>query len=89
MWFLFSVLMLDDLRFDAVSAWLASPYSSIPMTLTFATIVYHSKLGVQVVIEDYVHGPSIQALSLRMNVLAHIVLAVAGIYALAKIGFGF
>ena len=88
LWFLISILMLDSLRFAIVSEWLSSPYNSIPMTLTFATIVYHSKLGVQIVIEDYVHGPTIKVLSLRMNTLAHIVLAVAGLYALASIGFG-
>ena len=81
--------MLDSLRFVVVNEWLRSPYNSIPMTLTFATIVYHSKLGIQVVIEDYVHGPTIQVLSLRMNTLAHVVLAAAGLYALANIGFGF
>jgi succinate dehydrogenase / fumarate reductase membrane anchor subunit len=87
LWFLTSILMLDDLHFGAVSVWLAAPFNSILMALTFATIVYHSKLGVQVVIEDYVHGASVQILSLRMNVLAHVVLAAAGLYALLKIGF--
>ncbi len=88
LWFLASILFLQDLQFAAVSNWLAKPLNLVLMILTFATIVYHSKLGVQVVIDDYVHGPSIQAFSLRANMLAHAFLAVTGLYALLKIGFG-
>ncbi len=88
LWFLYSILVLEDMQFDVVYAWLARPLNIGLMALTFATIVYHSKLGVQVVIEDYVHGPTITVLSLRMNVLAHILMAAAGMYALLGIGFG-
>jgi succinate dehydrogenase membrane anchor subunit len=62
--------------------------NSILMLLTFVSLVYHSQLGVQIVIEDYVHGPTITTLSLRLNVLAHVGLAATGLYALATIGFG-
>ena len=88
LWFLISILSLDSLQFATVSAWLSTPLNSVLMLLTFVTLVYHSQLGVQIVIEDYVHGPTITVLSLRMNVLAHILLAAAGLYALAAIGFG-
>ncbi len=88
LWFLISLLLLEDLQFNAVSTWLGKPLSSMLMVLTFATLVYHSRLGVQVVIEDYVHGPAITVFSLRTNMLAHILLAVAGIYAVLRIGFG-
>ncbi len=88
LWFLISILLLEDLQFDAAFTWFGKPLNSMLMVLTFATLVYHSKLGVQVVIEDYVHGPSIKVFSLRTNVLAHILLASAGMYALLKIGFG-
>ena len=87
-WFLISIVSLTNTQFEAVSAWSGKPLNSILLLLTFATTAYHSKLGVQVVIEDYVHGPSIKVLSLRLNVLAHVVLTVAALYALARIGFG-
>lgn len=88
LWFLISLLSLDDLQFAAVSAWLARPLNSILMFLTLTALIYHSKLGVQVVIEDYVHEPSTQMLSLRSNNVAHVLLAIAGLYAVLKIGFG-
>ena len=88
LWFLYAVLSLENLQFDAVSAWMSTPLNSILMLLTLVSLVYHSQLGVQTVIEDYVHGPTISVLSLRLNVLAHVGLAAAGLYALATIGFG-
>ena len=87
-WFLISILLLDNLRFDVVSAWAGKPLNSILLVLTTATLAYHSKLGVQVVIEDYVHGPAIKIFSLVMNNFTHILLAVAGVFAVLKIGFG-
>lgn len=86
-WFLISLRLLDNLQFAAVSAWLGTPLNSILMVLTYLMLAYHSKLGVQVVIEDYVHGPTITVLSLRLNILAHILLGTAGLYALLSIGF--
>ena len=45
-------------------------------------------LGVQVVIEDYVHGPGMKVLSLLLSRFAHVLFAVAGIFAILKIGLG-
>jgi succinate dehydrogenase / fumarate reductase membrane anchor subunit len=87
-WFLISILLLDNLQFDAVSAWVGKPLNSILLVLTTATLAYHSRLGVQVVIEDYVHGPASKVFSLVMNNFTHILLAVAGVFAVLKIGFG-
>ena len=87
-WFLISILLLDDLQFTTVSAWAGRPFNSILLLLTTATLAYHSKLGVQVVIEDYVHGPAIKVFSLVMSNFTHILLAAAGVFAVLKIGFG-
>jgi succinate dehydrogenase / fumarate reductase membrane anchor subunit len=87
-WFLISIVSLENLHFAAVSSWFNQPLNSILMLMTFASLVYHSNLGVQVVIEDYVHGPTINALSLRLNNLAHLLLMMAGAFAVFKVGFG-
>jgi succinate dehydrogenase membrane anchor subunit len=87
-WFLVSLLRLDDLQFAAVSAWMGLPWNSTLLFMLFATLAYHSKLGVQVVIEDYVHGPDIKPFSLLLNGLAHVLLAAAGLFAVLKIGLG-
>ena len=54
LWFLVSILSLDNMQFDTVYTWAGKPLNSILLILTFASLSYHSKLGVQVIIEDYV-----------------------------------
>ncbi|NNE60805.1 MAG: succinate dehydrogenase, hydrophobic membrane anchor protein, partial [Woeseia sp.] len=53
-WFLLALLSLDDLSRGALLAWVASPFNSILLGLLAVTLAWHSSLGVQVVIEDYV-----------------------------------
>ena len=88
LWFLISILSLDNMQFDTVSTWVGKPLNSILLILTFASLAYHSKLGVQVIIEDYVDGPTIKTLSLGMNNFAHVLLAAVSVFAVLKIGFG-
>ncbi len=52
------------------------------------TLAYHSYLGVQVVIDDYVHVRRIRVFSLILSRLAHSMLTVTAVYAILKIGFG-
>jgi len=54
-WLLVSLLRLPDLQHDTVAAWLGSPLAAVPMLLFIVSTFHHLKLGMQVVIEDYVH----------------------------------
>ena len=56
LWFLFSLLRLPNLDHKTVVTWLASPLSAVLMSLLVINVCWHFRLGLQVVIEDYVHG---------------------------------
>ena len=88
LWFVFSIIRMPDLSHGAVSAWIASPVTAVLLSLLIGTMVYHSMLGVQVVVEDYVshHGAKIVTI-LLLNFL-HYVLAALGIFAVLRIAFG-
>lgn len=87
-WFLASISMLDSLARAELLAWIAEPVNSILLALLTLSLARHSSLGVQVVIEDYVHGPFIKVVSLIAIKFAHLLVAVAAIFAILKIAFG-
>ena len=52
-WFVISGLIAMRGGFDSAQAWLASPVNAILIVLTFGAALYHMRLGMQTVIEDY------------------------------------
>jgi len=56
-WLLASFLMLGDFSYGTVSAWLSQPIAAVPMMLLILSLFWHARLGLQVVIEDYIHEP--------------------------------
>jgi succinate dehydrogenase / fumarate reductase, membrane anchor subunit len=58
LWLIFSLLRLPDLGFETVRSWLQSPLVAVPMALIVINTFWHMKMGLQVVIEDYIHGGS-------------------------------
>ncbi len=54
-WLIVSLLRLPNASHAAVTDWLSSPLAAVPMLLLIVSTFWHAKLGLQVVIEDYVH----------------------------------
>jgi succinate dehydrogenase / fumarate reductase, membrane anchor subunit len=86
-WFAASLMAHAGNDYATFIAWLRTPIATILMALLLIALFYHTALGLQVVIEDYVHsGVKIPALlALRFGCLA---LSVAGILATLRIAFG-
>jgi succinate dehydrogenase / fumarate reductase membrane anchor subunit len=55
-WFVGAVVSLIGADHAAVAAWIASPVVAGLLILLIVATFYHAALGLQVVIEDYVHG---------------------------------
>ncbi len=87
LWLIFSLLRLPGLDHGSVTTWLAQPLVAVPIILMLVSIFYHLRLGLQVVIEDYVHDDGLKfAVIVLLNFYA-IGGATAGIFAVAKIAF--
>ena len=54
-WLAVSLLRLPDLSHRTLAEWLAQPLAAVPMLLFVAVFFWHARLGVRVVVEDYVH----------------------------------
>jgi succinate dehydrogenase / fumarate reductase membrane anchor subunit len=87
LWFIFSLVRLPGLDYTSVTLWLRQPVAAVPMLLLIVSVFWHFRLGVQVFIEDYVHGPAriIAMLALSFYTLAG---AAAAVFAVFKIALG-
>ena len=80
-WFAISLLRLPSLDFYTVNAWIAAPLHAVLLILLVISLVYHSSLGTQVVVDDYIHTSGPRVAVLAMLRLIHAALGVAGIFA--------
>lgn len=87
-WFLLSLLGIAGFSRVDVVRWVSSPWNSVMLVLFSVTLAWHSSLGMQVVIEDYVHGPFVKVVSLMLNRFAHVIVAIASVFAVLRISFG-
>jgi len=87
-WFLYSIAHLDNFAHSALLDWAGRPFNSVTLLLLSLTLAWHSALGVHEVLEDYVHGPSINVVSLLLNRIAHVFLAIVAFAAILKIALG-
>jgi succinate dehydrogenase / fumarate reductase membrane anchor subunit len=84
-WFLVALVRLPLADYAAVTIWIAAGWNPVWLALLLAALCWHSRLGVQVVVEDYVHAPAVKLAALLFNSGAHAVLVAAGAYALLRI----
>jgi succinate dehydrogenase / fumarate reductase, membrane anchor subunit len=87
LWLAVSLAALPSTDYWAVSAWVGAPLNAILLLLLLLTLLHHSRLGLQVVIEDYVHGTA-KVIGLALVGFAHVAMAVAGSYAIIMVALG-
>ena len=78
-----ALLPLTD--FATVTAWISLGWNPVLMSLLVLVACWHSSLGVQVVVEDYVHSPAAKTLVLVLSKFAHVLLGATGVYAVLHI----
>jgi succinate dehydrogenase / fumarate reductase membrane anchor subunit len=85
LWFVISLLGQSLQSYEAMRGWLGQPWVAVLTILLVFTLAWHAKLGVQVVIEDYVHGKGAKAGLLLLNIFVHLSAAVAAIFSILRL----
>ena len=88
LWFVASLLRLGDFKHQVVTSWIGEPLNAVLLSLLVATAAYHSLLGVQVVVEDYVGNKGWKIVTMLLLNFIHVTLAALGVFAVLRIAFG-
>lgn len=87
-YFIGLIICLNGADYAEVRAAIAHPFKAIVMALFVLTGVYHMRLGMQVIIEDYIHGEGLKIVCVMLNTFFAIVVGGASVFAILKLSFG-
>lgn len=84
---LFVLTHLGASRADLIMS-MKNPLIAALMALTVVTMLWHMRMGLQVVIEDYLHGAVVKYSALLLNTFFTAALGVTALFAILKMSFG-
>ncbi|HWB50966.1 MAG TPA: succinate dehydrogenase, hydrophobic membrane anchor protein [Stellaceae bacterium] len=87
LWFVIEVIALAGADRAAMVAWMRNPMSAVLMVLLIVATFYHAALGLQVVIEDYIHGEAAKLVTLGVMRLLCVLFVLRGVLAVLKLAF--
>ena len=87
LWFVIAVIGLVGADRAAMVAWMHNPMAAVLMILLIVVSFYHAALGLQVVIEDYIHGEAAKLITLVVMRLLCVLFVLRGVLAVLKLAF--
>ncbi|MGH8551187.1 MAG: succinate dehydrogenase, hydrophobic membrane anchor protein [Methylococcales bacterium] len=85
LWFGIAIVLIPGADYRTIVEWIASPWNTVLLISSIIAVFYHALLGVQVIIEDYVHGEWIKIAGILATKLILIFYALAALYATFRI----
>ncbi|MBS0384115.1 MAG: succinate dehydrogenase, hydrophobic membrane anchor protein [Proteobacteria bacterium] len=89
LWFLAAVMLeMHNPGFVSAIDFLSAPVNAVGVILLVVAAFYHMRLGMQVIVEDYIAKPSTKAVLLLLNTLGLIALGAGAVFAVLIVNFG-
>ncbi len=85
LWFVASLASLAGADIAAVRSWVANPFVAVTLVLLIGVTFHHMQLGMQVVIEDYIHAEWVKITGIMLVKFTSVALAAGGIFSVLKI----
>lgn len=85
LWFVASIVLLAGADHATVSAWIAQPFNTVLLLCLLAATFWHASLGLQVVIEDYIHNERLKLAVLLVVKALLVLMALSGLLAVLRI----
>ncbi|WOC16270.1 succinate dehydrogenase, hydrophobic membrane anchor protein [Pseudochrobactrum sp. MP213Fo] len=82
------IVCLHGASYAEIRVALAHPFTALVMALFVVTGIYHMRLGMQIIIEDYIHGEGLKIVCVMLNTFFSIVVGGATLFAILKLSFG-
>jgi len=86
--FVFLVVSMIGAGHEQAAEMIASPFVAILLLMMIVSGLYHMRLGMQTIIEDYIHGEGIKIVAVMANTFFTVAIGAACIFAVLKISFG-
>jgi len=86
--FVVLVVALLGRPYDEAVAVLRAPLVALWLLLLVASVTVHMRIGMQVVIEDYIHGPVTRPILLILNTFFTVAIGAVSAFAILKLAFG-
>jgi succinate dehydrogenase / fumarate reductase membrane anchor subunit len=88
LWFIAFIIPIIGADYAAARLWISHPVNALLLVLLLITTFYHALLGLQVIIEDYVHAEWLKVTSLLAMKFILIVLGASALFAVLRIALG-
>lgn len=88
LWLAISILLLPDLTYASVSEWLRAPVPATAMALLLVSTFWHARLGMQVMLADYVHEHANKFACIAALNLAAFAGAAFGVFCVIRLALG-
>ena len=87
LWLGVSLMLLPNFSYPTVTEWIARPVPATAMALLVITTFWHARIGMQVMVEDYIHGANRVAAIVILN-LVTFAGAAFGLFCVVRLALG-